>query len=257
MSGEVALGLGLAAVCGAAWRFRWLTAAGGLAALGVGAAVLAGGGPAGLALLALFFVTASALTTWNPARSRPAEVTGESALHGGSEPERRGDAAGRGARQVLANGGVAAGAALLGLAGVLPLAHYAVAGGLAAAAADTWATEVGTAVAGPTRRVGSWERVPSGASGGVSVAGTVAGSAGALLLAAAAALLMTPDGGAPVRGIVGLAVVAAGIVGMAADSLVGGQLEGRVSWIHNDTVNLVATAVGATTAWSLLYLALG
>lgn len=269
MSGELALGVVLVTVCAAAWRFRWLTPAGGVAALAVGVAVLAGSGAGGLALLALFFVTASALTTWNPARRRSGALgrsaaPREGATGGGAaseeavEVERRGDAAGRGARQVAANGGVAAGAALLGLAGVLPLAQVALAGALAAAAADTWATETGTAVGGPTRRIGTWERVPPGRSGGISAAGTAGGLAGALLLGAAAALLVPAVADHLGSGVAAAAAVAAGgIAGMTADSLMGAHLEERVRGIDNHTVNLAGTAVGAIGAWLLAAVAGG
>lgn len=258
----------LAFVCATAWRFRWLTPAGGAAALGVGAAVLVGSGVGGLALLALFFVTASALTTWNPARRRPGALarsaaSREEAAEGAAweqavEVEPCGDAAGRGARQVVANGGVAAAAALLGLAGVLPLAQVAVAGALAAAAADTWATEIGTAVGGPTRRIGTRERVPPGRSGGISAAGTAGGVAGALLLGAAAALLAPAVADHLGSGVAAAAAVGvAGVAGMAADSFIGAHLEGRVSGIDNHTVNLTGTAVGAAVAWLLAALAGG
>lgn len=216
----------------AAWRLRWLTPGGIVAAVIVGGVMLAGAGSGGLLLLLLFFVTASALTSWNPSRdgARPAG----------------GDAAGRGASQVLANGGVAAGCALLALLGGFPAAHHALTGAMAAAAADTWATEVGTGVGGSTRRILTWEPVEPGRSGGLSWAGTLAGTAGALLLGGTAVLL--PPGGGESGGVWLLAGLAGGLVGMTADSLLGASLEKRLKWVDNDAVNLSGTLAGAGAA---------
>ena len=93
---------------------KWLTPGGLVAACAVGAGVTWGLGLPGLALLTAFFLTGSVLTQL---------------------AERRGPS--RNARQVLANGGVALLAALLG-------SWAGAAGAIAAAAADTWATEIYT-----------------------------------------------------------------------------------------------------------------
>src|SRR5437879_12254683 len=85
----------------------------------------------------------------------------------------------RNARQVLANGGVAAAAALTG-------SWPAAAGAIAAAAADTWATEIGSFTPAPPRLVASWESVTRGVSGGITALGSAAGSTGAAGRAAAA-----------------------------------------------------------------------
>src|SRR5207244_11910581 len=89
----------------------------------------------------------------------------------------------RDAVQVLANGGIFAGAALAML--VHPHARWIAlgAGSLAASAADTWATEVGTLARGEPRSILDWRRVPTGTSGGMSAPGTGAAIAGALFIA--------------------------------------------------------------------------
>jgi len=218
---------------------RWLTPGGLVAACGVGFGVAWGLGWPGLAVLAAFFLSGSLLTQL---------------------AERR--APRRNARQVLANGGVAAVAALLG-------SWSAAAGAIAAAAADTWATEIGAFSPLPPRLVTSWRRVTRGTSGGITALGTLGGVAGATLIAGLVVSL-SPRGVAP--GFVTL--VGAGFAGMLADSLLGATLQGKyecpacdarfergntvchepvrltTGWrgLDNDAVNFAATLVGAAVA---------
>ena len=215
---------------------RWLTPDGLVAALAVGAAVWWGLGWRGAALLLAFFISGSLLTQLATGR-------------GGR----------RNARQVIANGGAAALGALLG-------SWPAAAGALAAAAADTWATELGSFSPTPPRLITNWARVPRGTSGGITAPGTAGGLAGALAMGALAHLL-PPPGTAPGFTL----IAAAGIAGMLADSLLGATGQGVYEcaacaarseradticheavrlirgwrWLDNDAVNLVATLVGA------------
>ncbi len=46
----------------------------------------------------------------------------------------------------------------------------------------------------------------------------------------------------------GAAVALAGATGMVVDSYLGAALEGRVRWIDNEVVNLLATSSGAAAA---------
>jgi uncharacterized protein (TIGR00297 family) len=132
---------------------KWLTPGGLVAACAVGAGVMWGLGWPGLALLFAFFLTGSVLTQL---------------------AERRGPS--RNARQVLANGGIALLAALLG-------SWAGAAGAIAAAAADTWATEIGAYSPFPPRLITSGKRVTRGTSGGITAVGTLGGVAGAALIA--------------------------------------------------------------------------
>jgi uncharacterized protein (TIGR00297 family) len=219
---------------------NWLTRGGLVAASAVGAGVTWGLGWRGLLLLAVLLLSGSLLT----------QLT-----------ERRG--ARRTARQVLANGGVAAIAALVG-------SWSAAAGAIAAATADTWATEIGAFSPFPPRLITSGRVVTRGTSGGITVLGTLGGVAGALCMAGLASALGVGDA-APGT----LAVIAtAGVAGMIADSLLGASAQARFEcpacdarfergstvchepvrlargwrWLDNDGVNLVATACGAAVA---------
>jgi uncharacterized protein (TIGR00297 family) len=218
---------------------RWLAPDGLAAALGVGAAVWWGLGWRGVSVLLAFFLSGSVLTRFSTGR----------------EPQRN-------ARQVLANGGVAALAALLG-------AFTVAAAALAAATADTWATEIGAFSPTPPRMITTGARVSRGVSGGVTLLGTLGGASGALALAVFAHVIAPPNE-EPRTGVLFLA----GVAGLLADSAAGAlgqgiyecpacgaRFEGHgtvchapvrrvrgLSWLDNDGVNLIATLVGAAAA---------
>ncbi len=156
---------------------------------------------------------------------------------------------GRSAAQVMANLGVAAlaatplgayAAALTGLQ--LPVSALLLAAAclaaLAEATADTVSSEIGQAFGRHTYLLTSLRRVHRGIDGGVSILGTAAG--------AAAALLVVLVGGWSLRlsaAQQALTLVAA-LLGFVADSLLGATIERR-GWIGNDLVNLTSTAVSA------------
>ena len=193
---------------------KWLTGGGVVAALAVGGATAWGLGWRGVVLLFAFFVSGSLL----------------SRLAG----ERDGQKTQRNYRQVLANGGVAA---LAGMLGSWRLAAAA----LAAATADTWATEIGSFSPHPPRLITTWKPVRTGTDGGVTLLGTAGGVAGTVLIWGCAALLFSSSS----------AVVLAGLAGMLADSLLGATVQGKR--FDNDAVNLAATVTGAGTAYLLLH----
>jgi uncharacterized protein (TIGR00297 family) len=244
--------LGLAVILAAALaalghRLRWLTTGGAVAAAGIGGAVFWGGGAGGALLLAVFFVSGSLLTA---ARDR--------------EP--------RTARQVLANGVWAATGALLVPLAALP-GWLVLAGAIAAAQADTWATEIGVRATAPPRLVTTFSVVPPGTSGGVTLLGTAGGVLGAGVAAGLVNLIGTAPTVAP-------SVFAGGVLGMLVDSLAGATVQAKyrcpacgtvgerlrdacgVATVHthgvwcvdNDVVNLLATFVGAWGAlgWHFL-----
>ena len=193
-----------------------------------------------------FFVLSSALSRLGRARKAAAQQ--------GDQKGSRRDAG-----QVFANGGAAA----LALAATVftpePWLYGAFVGALAAAAADTWATEIGTWVGGPTRWLGVGSRVAPGRSGGMSVAGTVGGVLGATSVVLAAAAV----GGLDARLAVGL--IGAASAGAFTDSVLGATLQARYrqgdrwserplgreapahgwAWLDNDGVNWACTTVGA------------
>lgn len=205
-----------------AWRLHLLTRDGAVAAIVVGTLIYGFGGWRWAALLVLFFATSSVLTRVHAGRK--------------SHPEHR---RGRSADQVLANGSVAALFAIWhGVSSSVWIAT-AFAGAIAAATADTWATEIGLLSKSPPRLVMTKRVVSPGTSGGVTWLGTIGGVAGSALIAGAGmAWLDTPLAG----------VWLAGFLGMALDSIMGELLERKLHVLDNNGVNLIATTAGAVLA---------
>ena len=238
-----------------AWRARTLTGGGALAATAVGAVVAAALGPAGLAILAAFFVPSSLLSRLLPAPA-PGDAKGD-----------RRDAA-----QVLANGGAAAAAALLEF--FRPgLGLWSAAAALAAASADTWATTVGVWSGRAPRSILDGSAVAPGTSGGVTLPGTAVGVLGAVTVGVTVGMA---GGGARAA----IAATLLGAAWMLGDSILGAAVQARFHcpacavaterpvhrcgvpaahtggwrWLTNDGVNLLATlgaAVDGALAWWL------
>lgn len=247
-----------------AWRVEYLTLSGAIAG-GLFAATLIGIGRWGWAVPGFtFFFLSSALSKLAPqAKGSYAEA---------SLRESRRDAG-----QVYANGGVAwllvVAYALVPDSGI----YWAFVGSLAAAAADTWATEVGPLFRQDARMILTGRRVPAGTSGAVTAVGTAAGVAGAAVVWLAA-WWTAPD---PLRTtgpvVTAAAVVVGGVFGSLVDSLLGATVEGVYrdpdsggladarglretgaeparGWrvVDNEVVNAACTLVGAAVAAGVL-----
>ncbi len=237
----------------AARAVRFLDGSGALAAAGLAVSVLVLGWAWALPG-ATFFVLSSLLSKLG--RRRKAEAA-------------KGDAKGsrRDAGQVYANGGVAW-ALLVGWVFVPADALYwGTVGAFAAAAADTWGTEIGTLVGGPTRLVWSGRRVPSGTSGGVSVAGTLGALAGAGVVFGSAVPVAGAFLGSPGVGTAAVLVVGGALAASFLDSVLGATVQALYRdahglteraeadgqglalargyrWVTNDRVNLACTMAG-------------
>ena len=218
----------------------------------MGAAVFWGTGGWGLAALFTFFIGSTAVSKACP---DPAAERGEA--KGGR----------RDAGQVFANGGAPALGALLGLAdhrtGLWVLAI-----GLAAAAADTWATALGATSPTPPRHLLTGRPVEAGTSGGVTWRGSLGGMAGASSVGVV---------GGVASGELRLfaACLGVGTLGMLVDSLLGATLQGRFHcpacdtaterprhrcgtiarpvggfrWLTNDGVNAISTLLATGMGW--------
>ncbi len=244
--------LAAATIATAGWRRGALSVDGAWAATIVGATTLSFGGRPAASTLVAFFVSGSLL-------SRRQAVPGEVAPAKG----RRRDAV-----QVLANGGVAALGAAAAALGV-KRGRGALLGALAAAAADTWASEIGVRSASPPRSVLTGRVVEPGSSGGTSGLGWLAAAGGSLLVGATYALGLEERGRIAWVRILSVALVG-GLLGSLADSLVGAAFQASYrcttcgvstearqhdcgmelvlvrGWprVTNDVVNVVCTSVG-------------
>jgi len=237
-------------------RARALSVDGAAAATIIGALALLAGWKWAL-LLIFYFASSSALSRFGVDRKN---TRTQSIIEKGGE---------RDAMQVLANGAVFAVAA--GLAVVAP--EYPTrwlalgVGALAESASDTWATEIGTLYGGTPRSILTFAPIAPGMSGGITVAGTIAALAGAVFVASVASAL-----GWPIR--VAIASFVGGVAGSTLDSVLGATLQvrnrcdrcdcatervihdcgatsrpvGGISWLGNDTVNLICGAVGGLLA---------
>jgi uncharacterized protein (TIGR00297 family) len=170
----------------------------------------------------------------------------------------------RDAVQVASNGGLFVLAALVYWVSPQWAWQAIGAGALAASAADTWATELGSLARSLPRSIITRERVAPGTSGGVTLLGTAASALGALFVASIVVAL-----GWPVPAF--WAALAGGILGSLIDSVLGATAQARfwcascglaterrvhgcgtttahrggLPWLNNDGVNTLATAAGA------------
>lgn len=242
-----ALGLATLVVI-AAWRVKALSPSGMVAAMILGTCMVGTGGwwP-GIALVA-FFATSSAFS--RVARSASIDQA-------------------RGSRrdwvQVMANGTVPlVCTTLYALTGWSPWLLGAF-GGIAAATADTWSSELGRTSASPPRLITSFKRVPRGTSGAVSGRGLLASLAGGALLGMIGQLSSIAS---PWQA---LAITFAGFSGSLLDSILGATAQerrwcphcqmqteanphrcgastnviGGIPGFNNDVVNLLCIVFGA------------
>ena len=239
------------AVVYAARRQRTLSGSGAAAAAVVGVVCTMAGVGWGVLLITLF-ITATVLSRYR--RSVKEARIGDFVEKGGE----------RDAWQVAANGGTFTALAVASLVHHSWIWFPLGAGAIAAATADTWATEIGTLASHPPRLITSGKVVPAGTSGAVTWIGTFAGLAGAIFIGLVA--LLVGWGRAA-----GYAAVAGGIAGALIDSLVGATIQrrrwcdvcdkpterrvhscgttthphGGIGWVDNDVVNALSSLTGA------------
>ncbi len=155
----------------------------------------------------------------------------------------------RGARHVWANVSVGAFLAFAMASRVtavsVPVLALALAGSFAAALADTFGTELGTLFGRRPFLLSSMKRVPPGTRGAVSGAGILGGALGAALVGAAGAA-----SGLYAFRWMGI-VVAAGLVGSLAESLLIDLAGRRGAAVDHEFCNAFNTLVGAAVAWEI------
>lgn len=200
--------------------------AGGLACF----ALFAGIGPGAFATLAALFAMTWLSTRLGYLRKQELGVA-----------ERR---EGRNAWQILANLAVAAaGALFFAGSGAAVWRMFAMAA-LAEAATDTVASEIGQWREREAIMITTGQRVPAGTDGGITIAGTLAGLLGGIVIAAVA----TASGLLALRAT--WIPVVAGFAGMLADSVLGATLQRR-GWLSNQAVNFFATLAAGVLAYAL------
>ena len=119
---------------------------------------------------------------------------------------------------------------------------FVFAGAVAAAMSDTFSSEIGGLYDNP-RLITTFEVVDPGTDGGITWQGELAGLSGAALIAGIGAVAFD-------LGTVGIGVVvAAGLVGMTVDSILGATIEG--GFVGNQGVNFLATLAAGLAAGGL------
>ena len=228
------------AVLALALGTRILSVSGAVSGFVVGSAMLFFGGWPGYAILWTFFALGTVVTKWKYAQK--AKV--------GAAQANRGK---RGAKEAFANctTGVSAAALMAGCGARADLAGFraglavALVASFATALADTFGSEVGSALGKTPRLVTTWKKVPPGTDGAVSIPGTLAGVVGGALVAAVGvATHLVPMKAAPV-------IVVAAVLASLLESFLGATLE-RKNLIDNEVQNFANTLAGALLAASLL-----
>jgi uncharacterized protein (TIGR00297 family) len=229
----------------------------------LGAIVFGLGGIAWSIPLLTFFLLSSLLSKHGSKRVKGYRQQLEEVFEKGST---------RDAGQVWANGGVAGAIVLLHTLWPQPEWYMAYLGALAAAAADTWGTEIGVMNRGRVISLRSFRPVAPGTSGGISAAGTAGAMIGALSIALSGICWVQQS---VLSSIV--VVTASGIAGMLADSIVGSVWQASYrcdvckattersihcdrpailiagyALINNDAVNVICCLAGAVTALAVM-----
>ncbi|MBT2293038.1 DUF92 domain-containing protein [Paenibacillus albidus] len=248
-------------VSGAAYSKRSLSLSGMLAAIAMGTIYFGAGNAFWFGILLMFFITSSLLSKLR--HDNKAELEKTYAKTGR-----------RDAGQVFANGGLGMLLVLLYAIYPLELWIFGFIGVMATVTSDTWATEIGTLSRKPPRSVLTGKVLQAGASGGVSLPGTLAAAGGGLLIGVSSWLLMALSGmSGHALWLLSLAGLLGGLAGAFADSILGAtvqrmnrcavcgrEVEGEQHcgkpavygrgwhWMSNDAVNAVSSILGGGVA---------
>jgi uncharacterized protein (TIGR00297 family) len=219
----------------AGWWAGTVTVPGAVVGALIGITVFAFAGLPGWVLLFASFLSAAVSTRLGSKRKA---VLGIEEGHGGR----------RGPGNAIANTGLAAFAAII--AGLSPCRHgalLAMVSALVAGASDTVASEIGKAWGSRTYLFPAMTRVRPGTPGAVSLEGTAAGLAAALVLSAFAAWLGLIHGSALWFAAIGATV------GAFVESSLGATLEPS-GMLDNDMLNFINTAIAAAAAVAMAWM---
>lgn len=263
---QLPIGIFLAAIIALATFFTGsLSRSGATGAFLLGSIIFGIGGFGWSILLLAFFISSTLLSRLSNGKKREIEANFSKGTR-------------RDGFQVTANGAVAGVCVLLfPLLGGPAWLWAGFAGALAAANADTWATEIGILGKTKPRMITNCKPVEPGTSGGVSLSGFLAAFGGSLFIAFLA-VVFKPDqvqNNLENNIILSLIVTVAGIAGSLVDSILGAGSQAMyfcdickketekhplhgcgnptrhirgLAWLNNDWVNLFCTLTGSITA---------
>lgn len=195
--------------------------------------IYAGSGVTGMVLLATFFILGVTATSHKWHTKKKSGFTDN-------------DKGERTTGQVLVNSGCAIIVSILMLARLLEADKglLMIAGGFAAAAADTVSSEMGNIYGRRFYNIVGFKSAIRGINGAISIEGTLAGIAASILIALCYLLTV---GWLPAHLAV---IVIAGTIGNIIDSLLGATLENK-GILGNNAVNFINTCAGALAALGL------
>jgi uncharacterized protein (TIGR00297 family) len=251
----IALLLGLMAAL-SSWRFKFLTQSGAVSAFILASILFGFGGWKWTLPILCFFVFSSIL-------SKIGKKAHENIFEKGSQRDHS---------QVLANGGIPALFMIIEILIPHPASYVAYLGALAAATADTWATEIGMRIGQMPRLITTLKTVPAGTSGGITLGGSMGALLGALILALSG-IYFTGAMNNQVGYMLAL-ITTSGFIASFIDSLLGATLQAQfqcsvcgkitekknhcgqtsfdkvygLKWMNNDVVNFFNTLAGAAIA---------
>jgi uncharacterized protein (TIGR00297 family) len=235
-----------------AYRMEALTSDGAVAAYLLGLIIFGVGGWTWIIPLLIFLISSSLLKRYQ-------------------NPDRAGSK--RNIYQVLANGSIALGIALLQFYLNLSNAFILYLAAIAAATADTWATEIGFFSHKLPVSISTFKQVEKGSSGGITLLGTIGSALGAFVISVTGLIWGIT--------ILEVAIITvAGFIGSVIDSILGATIQGKFqcpecnsitekrihcgiksvkfegfAWLDNNLVNFFNTA-GGTAIVILIFSAL-
>ncbi|ULO05723.1 DUF92 domain-containing protein [Paenibacillus sp. 19GGS1-52] len=248
-------------VAGVAYWRQSLSLSGMLAAVMMGTIYFGAGNAFWFGILLVFFISSSLLSKLRHDNKAELELTYAKTGR-------------RDAGQVFANGGIGMLLVLLNAIFPMEMWGFLFIGVMATVTSDTWATEIGTLSKKPPRSVLTGKVLQAGASGAVSLLGTLAAACGGVLIGAASWVLRAASS-MPGHSfwLLTLAGLFGGLAGAFADSVLGATVQrmnrctvcGRIvegeshcgaptvhargwRWMSNDAVNTISSIIGAAIA---------
>jgi len=239
-----------------AYKYRSLTVDGAVTAMIMGIFIFGAGGWPWIAPMVVFFILSSILSKIGK-KSQGTHQKGSN----------------RDWAQVMANGVVPMIICLINFYYPFNHAYIFYLGAIAAATADTWATEIGSFSCTIPRHILNLNPVEKGTSGGVTLLGFLGSLLGASTISFVGSFWMSSEVLPESKLVAMVGIIAAGFIGSLVDSILGGsaqamfrcaicnkETEKRIhcsvhtdhiygfKWLDNDGVNFINTIIGAAMA---------
>lgn len=263
---QILPGFGLALIVAViSYYIKALTKSGAIGAIIIGTVIFGLGGPVFALPLLVFFISGSLLSYLkSESKSNALKLVGKTGP--------------RDIWQVLANGGLAGIITIIFFIRPDQTLFFAYLSAISEATADTWATEIGMMSKKQPVSIISLKRILPGESGGITLMGTLASSAGSFFIAFSG-LLIWPPANHQLFVLYAIFVSLVGFLGAVIDSILGATIQGQYycryclkrtekpehcgqpadlvknfNFINNDMVNLLSTFASIILYFMTFYL---